>query len=113
MKTACSHCGAQHALPEAQLQGHRRVHFRCSKCGKATFVEIEQRPDATRVMSPVPEFARSAGAPRLARSRVDEESLRLPEGKTIALSVIAGPARGVVYAVQKPRIVVGRTDADL
>ena len=39
--------------------------------------------------------------------------LRLPPGKSIALSVIAGPARGLVYPVQKPRIVMGRADADI
>ena len=113
MKTACSNCGAQHSLPEAQLRGHLRVQFRCAKCGKATLVEVEQRPDVTRVMSPLPEFARSAGAPRFARAVVDEDSLRLPEGRAIALSVIAGPSRGLLYTVQKARIVVGRVDADL
>jgi len=65
-------------------------------------------------MSPLPQFARSAGAPRLAQSGRDEEdSLRLPAGKAIALSVIAGPARGLVYPVQQPRIVLGRIGADL
>jgi hypothetical protein len=113
MKTACANCGAQHSLPEAQLRGHLRVQFRCAKCGKTTVVEVEQGPEETRVISPVPEFARSAGAPRLARGVVDEESLRLPERRAIALSVIAGPARGLLYTVQKARVVVGRVDADL
>ena len=114
MKAECSNCGAQHTLPAAQLAGHSRVQFRCAKCGKHTIVEIAQSPDATQVLSPLPEFARSAGAPRLARGRNDEDpGLRLPAGKSIALSVIAGPARGTVYSVQKPRIVMGRADADL
>jgi S-DNA-T family DNA segregation ATPase FtsK/SpoIIIE len=65
-------------------------------------------------MSPLPQFARSAGAPRLAHGSSDEESsLRLPAGRAIALSVIAGPARGLLYLVQKPRVVLGRTGADL
>jgi hypothetical protein len=114
MKTACSNCGAQHSLPDAQLVGHPRVQFRCAKCGKTTLVTIAQNPDATQVMSPLPQFARSAGAPRLAQGGSDEEeSLRLPAGKAIALSVIAGPARGLVYPVQQPRIVLGRIGTDL
>jgi hypothetical protein len=114
MTAACSSCGAQHSLPAAQLVGRSRVHFRCSKCGKSTIVEITQRPDATQVLSPLPDFARSAGAPRLARGRGDEEvGLRLPAGKSIALSVIAGSACGMEYSVQKPRIVIGRADADI
>jgi pSer/pThr/pTyr-binding forkhead associated (FHA) protein len=77
-------------------------------------VEVAQNPDATQVQSPLPEFARSAGAPRLARGGSNEESgLRLPAGKSIALSVIGGPARGMVYSVQKPRVVMGRADADI
>ena len=39
--------------------------------------------------------------------------MRLPTGKSIALSVIAGPVRGLVYPVDKPRIVLGRAGADL
>jgi predicted RNA-binding Zn-ribbon protein involved in translation (DUF1610 family) len=114
MKAACSSCGAQHSLPAAQLVGRSRVHFRCAKCGKSTIVEIEQSPDATQVLSPLPEFARSSGAPRPARGRGDEEvGLRLPAGKSITISVIEGPAHGMVYTVQKPRIVIGRADADI
>ena len=114
MKSACSNCGAQHNLPAAQLVGHSRVQFRCAKCGKNTIVDIEQSPEATQVLSPLPEFARSAGAPRLARGGSGEEiDLRLPAGKSIALSVIAGPARGMVYPVEKPRVVIGRADADI
>ncbi len=114
MKAACSNCGAHHNLPAAQLAGRSRVQFRCAKCGKSTIVDVAQNPEATQVLSPVPGFARSAGAPRLSRGAVEENlDLRLPVGKSIALSVIAGPARGLVYPVLKPRVVMGRADADI
>jgi pSer/pThr/pTyr-binding forkhead associated (FHA) protein len=114
MKAACSSCSAPHSLPAAQWVGRSRVHFRCAKCGKSTIVEVAQGPDATQVLSPLPDFTRSTGEPKLARGSSNEEvGLRLPAGKSIALSVIAGPARGMVYSVQKPRIVMGRADADI
>jgi hypothetical protein len=114
MKTSCSSCGAQHSLPDAQLVGRPRVQFSCAKCGKTTLVEVAQNPDATQVLSPLPDFARSAGAPRLARGgAVEDVSLRLPAGKAIALTVLAGPAKGLIYSVQKPRVVMGRADADI
>jgi predicted RNA-binding Zn-ribbon protein involved in translation (DUF1610 family) len=114
MTAACSSCGAQHSLPAAQLVGRSRVHFRCAKCGKSTIVEIAESPDATQVLSLLPEIARSAGAPKLARGKGDEEvGLRLPAGKSITLYVIEGPARGMVYSVEKPRVVMGRADADI
>ena len=114
MKIACSSCGAQHSLPDAQLKGLPSAQFRCAKCGKNTVVELGPSPDATQVLSPLPGFARSAGAPWLAGAASEEEnSFQLPTGKAIALSVIAGPARGLVYPVEKPRIVLGRADADI
>lgn len=113
MKAACSNCGAQHSLPDAKLVGLSRVQFRCGKCGTSTLVEIAQNPDATQILSPLPGFARSAGAPRLAGGGADASLLHLPAGKTLALSVIAGPARGLLYTVQKPRVVLGRADADI
>ena len=114
MKASCSSCGAQHSLPDNQLAGLPRVQFRCAKCGKNTVVEIAPGPDATQVLTPLPGFARSAGAPWLAGSGGNEaSSLQLPNGKAIALSVIAGPSRGLVYPVEKPRVVVGRADADI
>jgi len=90
------------------------VQFQCAKCGKNTVIEIPPSPDATQVLTPLPGFARSAGAPWLAGAGGNEaNSLQLPAGKAIALSVIAGPSRGLVYSVEKPRVVVGRADADI
>jgi pSer/pThr/pTyr-binding forkhead associated (FHA) protein len=90
------------------------VQFKCAKCGTNTILEIAPSPDATQVLTPLPGFARSAGAPWLAGAGGSEApSLQLPSGKAIALSVIAGPSRGLVYSVEKPRVVLGRADADI
>lgn len=114
MKAACSSCGAQHSLPDAKLVGLPRVQFKCAKCGASTMVEIAASPDTTQVLTPLPDFARSAGAPWLAAGGGEEaNSLQLPAGRAIALSVIAGPSRGLVYSVEKPRVVLGRADADI
>jgi Inner membrane component of T3SS, cytoplasmic domain len=114
MKAVCSSCSAHHSLPDAKIAGLPRVQFKCAKCGKTTVVEIPPSPDSTQVLTPLPEFARSAGAPWLAGNAANEAaSLHLPPGKAIALSIIAGPARGLVYPVAKPRVVLGRADADV
>src|SRR3984893_880478 len=114
MKAACSSYGAQHSLPGRQLVGLPRVQFQCAQRGKSTLGEIAPSPDTTQVLTPLPGFARSAGAPWLAGNGGNEaSSLHLPNGRAIALSVIAGPSRGLVYPVEKPRVVVGRADADI
>lgn len=77
-------------------------------------MDLVDRPEATQVLSPLPQFARGEGAPGLSWGRLEGNAgLRLPEGKAFALSVISGPSRGIVYPVQKPHIVVGRSGADL
>ncbi len=41
------------------------------------------------------------------------EGLALPTNARIILTVISGPAKGNVYKMEKPRVVIGRTDADI
>ncbi len=114
MQAACSHCGTLHALNEAQIGDHPRVQFRCSKCGQTTIVEVVRPPDRTQVISPLPSFARGEGAPSLGTTIASQyQGLSLPVGKAITLSVVAGPAKGLVYPISKPRVVLGRTEADV
>ena len=43
----------------------------------------------------------------------DAKNLSLPPGKNIALAVLSGPAKGLVYALEKPWVVIGRTAGDV
>lgn len=114
MRTACSHCGVQHILNLAQAGNSPRVQFRCSKCGQATIVELVQSPDRTQVISPLPSFARSEGASGLGSVMASQyQGLSLPMDQTITLSVIAGPAKGQNFSMDKPRVVLGRAEADM
>ena len=53
-----------------------------------------------------------------ARARAPREhpraplELRLPEDQKLSLAVIAGPDAGKMYAIEKPRIVIGREEVD-
>jgi len=59
MKAKCGSCGAEHVLKDAELRAIRKCKFNCSKCGKPTVIEVNLKPDATIVMSPLPSFART------------------------------------------------------
>lgn len=114
MKAACAHCGTEHILNDAQIGDSPRVQFRCSRCGQATIVELAQDPGRTQVITPLPSFARGEGASGLGSALVSQyQDLALPEGKSISLAIIAGPSKGQVYPVTKPRVVLGRSDADV
>ncbi len=114
MQTACCHCGAHHILNDGQVRDHPRVQFRCSKCGQTTVVDVAHHPDSTQVVSPLPSFARGEGAAGKSSAEANEQQkLSLPVGKAITLLVIAGPAKGLAYPVTKPRVVLGRVEADM
>jgi pSer/pThr/pTyr-binding forkhead associated (FHA) protein len=114
MQAKCGFCGTPHRLNDSQIGERRRVQFACSKCGNSTVVEVQRPPDQTQVISPLPEFARSSGAPRRQTpSGEDDRDLVLPPGKVIALSVISGPSRGLVFPLERPRVILGRAGSDL
>lgn len=113
METACIHCGAQHALKDADVNKHPKVKFRCSKCGQSTVVEIHRRVDATMVISPLPSFARANASSSNLRLPPEDPGLKLPASATVVLTVMEGPAKGATYKLAKARVVVGRKGADI
>src|SRR5262249_17962695 len=113
MQTACQHCGAEHSLKETEFGSHLKVRFRCSKCGKSTVVELKRHVDATVIMSPLPSFARSGAAGSGLHLPPPDPGLRLPAGKKVILSILSGPAQGTTHTLTKPRVILGRQDADI
>jgi len=115
MKTACIHCGAEHLLPDAEFGTHSKVQFKCSKCRKATIVEIKRRSDATVVMTPLPSFARGNANATSCNLNLPppDPGLQLPANRNVVLSILSGPSKGQSHTLWKPRVVVGRKGADV
>lgn len=113
MKAKCGSCGTEHVLKDAEIARHTRVQFNCSKCGKPTVIEVNLKPDATIVMSPLPSFARTGteGAP--SRLGMPDATLALPAGVTAKLTVINGPDKGMVRQIEKASVILGRQGADI
>src|SRR5450432_2860642 len=112
MQAACSRCGTQHVLRDADLGAHPKVRFRCSKCGAPTVIETQRRPDATVVISPLPSFARS-DSPRSLALLAREDSTAFPPMIGVTLTIISGPGKGAVHKFKKPRVIIGREVADI
>jgi len=113
MQTACIHCGTEHLLKDAEFGGHSKVQFKCSKCGKTTIIEIKRRVDSTVVMSPLPSFARANATSSNLNLPPPDPSLRLPQKKTVVLTILSGPAQGQSHTLTKPRVVLARKGADV
>ena len=113
MQAACSYCGTQHVLKDADVGIHPKVQFHCSKCGKPTIVETNRSPDATMVISPLPSFARTNTATSNLHLLDQDSGAKLPTTKNVTLTVISGPGKGAVHKLNKPRVVVGREGSDI
>jgi predicted Zn finger-like uncharacterized protein len=122
MQAVCGQCGAKYVLDDKKIAQHAKVQFKCAKCGHTTVLDTKTAPtpdapaapEVTQSVSPLPSFARSGGAGTGGGTIVSQYAgLSLPADKTISVSVIAGPSKGVVHGMSKPRIVIGRSGADL
>jgi len=76
--------------------------------GEETYVRLA---DETGVPKPA-DGARKRPPSASAPARPAGEPLALPSDSKLSLAVIAGPAAGTIFPIEKPRIVIGRQDAD-
>ena len=113
MKAKCTSCGAEHVLKDAEIAHHSRVQFNCSKCGKPTVVEVNLKPDATIVMSPLPSFARTGLEGVGSGLGMPDAQLALPAGVTASVSVVDGPDKGLVRKIEKASVILGRQGSDV
>ena len=115
MQATCSHCGTRSALSEAQIGRHPRVQFHAARtAGSTPSVASLARLIALQVVyTPPAESQVETGPDPAALLGPDAGNLGLPAGKNIALAVLSGPAKGLVYALEKPWVVIGRTAGDL
>ena len=113
MQAACVHCGTEHKLKDADLSVHPKVQFRCSKCGKATVVELKSRPESTMIISPLPSFARATATSSNLKLPPMDEGIQLPLDENVVLAVQSGPDKGTVHRLTKARVVMGRQGSDV
>ena len=64
------------------------------------------------VISPLPSFARANSSAVSTLLLEEDDTAKLPTTKSIVLTVISGPDKGVVHKLTKPRVIVGREGAD-
>jgi FHA domain-containing protein len=113
VQTGCIHCGQQHLLNDDAVAKHPKVSFRCTKCGLTTIVELKRSVDQTVVISPMPSFARADASTQRLRLLPVDDSLRLPDGLDVVLTVESGPQANRSFTLSQPRTVIGRKGADI
>ena len=128
MIIVCDSCLARYRYDETRFAGRRVKKVRCTKCLSVFEVQnpafvgggastIRDGAEETYVR-----LADETGGPKppdserrrppAASGRPAGETLALPVGAKLSLAVIAGPAAGTIFPIEKPRIVIGREDSD-
>jgi hypothetical protein len=107
MDVICPHCGYAQKVGAGIFGEHEKVDIGCRACGKI-FQIVSPKLGTFR-----PHTTRQNVTPVTQEMSVDGRLLCLPENQEISLNVLEGSEKGTVYPVIKPRITIGRTNADI
>jgi pSer/pThr/pTyr-binding forkhead associated (FHA) protein len=108
----CTSCQKKYRLEDKHFVGRDHFQFKCPSCGqpidaRKPQAEGDAKPPATQPINKKVEATWT-------ESDVPEaELLALPPGKRVSLAVLQGADSGLILAVDKPVVVIGRADADL
>jgi len=124
----CTSCHARYQYDEERFDGKPSKKIKCAKC--STIFEIHnpasaakpetsagdttstRRHDETQTRAPEPQET-TAQSPLPERDTGPLQTPQLPRGRRLSLAIIAGADAGTVYRVEKPRVTIGRSGADL
>jgi len=107
MDVTCPHCGYAQKVGDGVFGDHETVDIGCRACGKI-FQIVSPKLGTFR-----PKTTRQHLNPVTPAVSVDGRLLSLPTNLEISLKVLEGSEKGTVYPVIKPRITIGRTNADI
>jgi predicted Zn finger-like uncharacterized protein len=128
----CDRCYARYRYDEARFEDKPSRKVRCTKClaifevfntkafesqspapggrpGEETVFRLAENEGQTPRTDPT---TKNSLAPSAGR-QPSAAGLKMPSGFKVSLAVIAGPEAGRIFAVEKPRVVIGRHDADV
>lgn len=123
----CTSCHARYQYNEDRFERKPSKKIKCAKCG--TVFEIHNPAFADKpAATAMPERAHAGDMtfarrdePRPKPEEPQQEKKetsqvntpQLPTGKRLSLAVINGPDAGNVFRIEKPRVTIGRTGADV
>ncbi|HVT02619.1 MAG TPA: FHA domain-containing protein [Thermoanaerobaculia bacterium] len=125
----CPNCHVKYQYDEARFEGKTSKKIRCAKCQQIFDVHNPEAPagvppegfEATMTRRPTrsappetnPLQDATASVP-IPGSNTDRaaSAAKLPQGKRLSLAIIDGPDSGKVFRMEKPRVVIGRSNAD-
>ena len=121
MNVRCPGCNKTYRVSEARLQGKSRVRLRCTACDSAFEVAVQGSVASEEAAAPA---AGQGSGPNTTQTIREGELLsdsgkmrlgapELPAGKRASLAVLSGPEQGKMIPLDRPRMVIGRSDAEI
>jgi predicted Zn finger-like uncharacterized protein len=107
MEVRCPHCASVGSITEDGFGNREKLDVACRACGK-TYRVVNPALSTLRLAT----TRQRAPTPALEYAE-DGRLLALPQDKNIGLKLLAGSEAGTIYAVVKPRVTIGRSNADI
>jgi hypothetical protein len=122
----CPGCHSKYQYDEERFERKPSKKIKCARCQQIfeihnpafevrqpAAVEVGDSTYTARTESKarIPESTEQSPIPE--RRTGKTEALQLPSGKRLSLAILEGPDAGSVYRIDKPRVTIGRANADL
>lgn len=106
MIVTCSGCGKRYNFDAAKLRGRRSGTLRCPACNTTIEVTAPAVGDQTTRLDADANLV-------AARPQGHRGSPHLPRDQRISLAVLEGKNAGQIFPVDHPKVILGRTGADI
>ncbi|HVE71869.1 MAG TPA: FHA domain-containing protein [Thermoanaerobaculia bacterium] len=122
----CPSCKSKYQYDEERFERKPSKKIKCARCQQIFAIQnpafavrqpepvhAGERTMTGRVETPkaMPETTEQSLLPKPGTEKT--EALQLPAGKRLSLAVLDGPDAGSVYRIDRPRVTIGRSGADL
>jgi predicted Zn finger-like uncharacterized protein len=122
----CPGCHAKYQYDEERFERKPSKKIKCARCQQVFEIHNpafappavpEDVGDATYASKAPEKTAIQAQPETTEQSTLDPKpqggALQLPQGKRLSLAILDGPDAGSVFRIEKPRVTIGRSNADL
>jgi predicted Zn finger-like uncharacterized protein len=122
----CPSCRSRYQYDEERFERKPSKKIRCARCQHIFDIHnpaflaidpIETGPGDSTYATKTEEARRTAPYDSTEQSPLPqpkpESGLQMPAGKRLSLAILAGPDAGSVFRIEKPRVTIGRSNADL
>jgi predicted Zn finger-like uncharacterized protein len=125
----CTNCHARYQYDEDRFERKPSKKIKCAKCGSVFEIHnpafaakkpvadneiTANRHDATNIARPKPKVEDTTAQSPIPQKETgpQPEPAKLPEGKRLSLAIIDGTDAGNVFRIDRPRVTIGRSNAD-